>query len=388
MTFRRGIITTVAAGILLVITGIAFSKANPQYIFSSLYINGIFWTGVSLFGSFFIALNYASGAAWIVPFFRILEGMGAFLPLPLAIIALIILLNILNISHIFHWMDNNIAAKDPLIRWKSPYLNIPFFIIRWLIISLIWVGFTRWLQRINKSYHQTNSIENYYRGRKVSALYLLLIVITAPVAAWDWLLSIDVHWFSTIFGWYVFASWWISGLAIFALLALSPQPAHHLLTKEHLHNISKWMFAVALVWCYAFYFQFMLIWYAHLPEEITYFQIRLKEYPLLFWGIFAINFFIPFFLLMDRDAKRNPAIVRIVAIALIAGHWLNTYLSVVPSVFIDKATPSLLILSAGFFALFLSLFLWRCGEYLKKTYPEIHYHPLLEEALHYKSDAR
>lgn len=374
-------------GFILFVVGIPLSHNSLQSLFATIHINGLFFTGVGLFGVFFIALSYAAGAAWNVSLFRILEAMSRILPVGLALIAISIIGNILHISHIFHWMDPS-KASDPLIQWKSPYLNVPFFLIRFIAIATVWLLFRRLLLRINNAFTDNGAITTYSTARKISAGFLVIIVVTAPIAAWDWLLSIDVHWFSTIFGWYVFAEWWISGLAFFALLVVSLRKTstYSFIRPEHLHDTSKWVFTVALVWCYAFFFQYMLIWYAHLPEEITYFQMRTKEYAILFWSIFAINFFVPFFGLMDRDAKRKPAVLASVALALIAGHWLNTYLSVTPGVW--GINPPIPLMEIGMMFLMTGTFFFLVRQHLKTTTPLIHAHPLLEESLVYHSDAR
>jgi len=385
--FTKAAYALAITGILISLIGAGISNQPAHQLFTSLHINGLFFTGIGLFGTFFIALSYAAGAAWNVSLFRILEGISRILPVGLAMEAIVIVCGILHIHHIFHWMEPD-AHNDPLIQWKSPYLNIPFFIIRFIIIASIWLFFNRYFIQLNHKFTRDNSHSHYNRARAMSGLYLLLIVITAPVAAWDWLLSIDTHWFSTIFGWYVFASWWASGLSLFAILTvfLRRTPSFSFIRKEHFHDIGKWVFAVALVWCYAWFFQFMLIWYAHIPEEITYFQPRTREYAPLFWGIFAINFFVPFFLLMDRDAKRNPLILGIVSLLLLIGHWLNTYLSVVPGVY--GTTPPSILLDIGIGVLVAGISLLIIKRYIESAPVFVEHHPLMEESLVYHSDAR
>lgn len=386
--FKRIYTVLLVLGIIFTVGGLALSDNLLSHIFTALHINGLFLTGIGLFGSFFIALNYAAGSAWNASLIRILEAISKILPVGILMVGIVILGALFHLHHIFHWLDPAAVQADPVIKEKSLYLNRTFFILRFHLIMLPWIFLSRKILKLNNAFTTANMYENYKKLRIWSAIYLAVILISAPLAAWDWILSIDFHWYSTIFGWYAFASWWTIGLATFAILTIimKRSPSYSFINKNHYHDISKWLFTVALVWCYAFYFQYMLIWYAHIPEEITYFQPRVNEYSTLFWGIFAVNFFVPFFGLMDRYAKRNEKILLTVAILLLIGHWLNTYLSVVPGVYGTR--PPFPLLDLGILLVAMGIAIWLIKKYLTEASPLISNHPLLSESLEYHSDSR
>jgi hypothetical protein len=205
------------------------------------------------------------------------------------------------------------------------------------------------------------------------------------MSAWDWIMSIDPHWFSTMFGWYVFSSWWVSGLAFitFVIIILKEQGYLSIVTSNHLHDLGKFIFGFSIFWMYLWFSQFLLIYYANIPEETVYFVQRLTSpnYSPIFHINLFVNFAFPFLALMSRDSKRQMSILKIVTVIVILGHWLDFYLMVTPGVM--QLEGGFGFMEIGLFMIFMAAFLWVVFSNLAK-YPLIaKNHPTLQESLHH-----
>ena len=175
--------------------------------------------------------------------------------------------------------------------------------------------------------------KHYKKCLTIGAAFVVFFAASSSTSAWDFLMSIDAHWFSTMFGWYTFAGLFVSGMSVIMLflLYLKSRDYMHELNKNHFHDIAKFMFAFRVFWTYLWFCQFMLIWYANLPEEVVYFKTRWEHgYKILFISNFFINFIMPFLVLMSRDAKRNRKFLVVAACIIVCGHWLDVFLMVMP----------------------------------------------------------
>ena len=204
------------------------------------------------------------------------------------------------------------------------------------------------------------------------------------MASWDWIMSIDTHWFSTLFGWYIFSEWSAIGFTTILLFCLFLRRQGYLqdLNESIIHDLGKWVFAFSIVWTYMWFSQFMLIWYANIPEEVTYFmeRIELSNYRFLFWFSAAINFVVPTVILMSRDAKRNSNYLIIACIVILIGHWINSYLLFAPGTLHEHGHLGLTELGMGLG--FLGFFLLIVFRSLTTRSLDIKHHPFLEESKH------
>ena len=201
--------------------------------------------------------------------------------------------------------------------------------------------------------------------------------------SWDWIMSVDPHWFSTLFGWYVFASFFVSGITTIALITLYLKSKGYLedVNTSHIHDLVKFMFGISIFWTYLFFSQFMLIWYANIPEEVTYYMTRIADYTLPFWGMLALNFLFPLLILINTDFKRVSWIITIAGIVILFGHYVDFYVMIMPSTvgdqwFIGSA-------ELGSLAFFLGLFIFVVFTALTKAPLTPKNHPLLEESKHF-----
>ena len=354
----------------------------------SLWHSNVFFLGVSTIGTVFMAINYVAYAGWSVMIKRIAEALSAWV-IPGAAIMLVVFL--LGRHDIFHWTHEGIMDKgnpnyDAIIAGKSGFLNLPFYLIRTIVYLGIWAYFSYKLRQLSLAEDQLGGTVWFHKSINASALFLVLYAVTSSMSAWDWVMSVDTHWFSTMFGWYVFASWWVSGISAIALTAIYLKQAGYLkaLTTNHLHDLGKLMFGFSIFWTYVWFAQFMLIWYANLPEEAVYFNQRLGGFEGRYTGLFffnlVINFVFPFLGLMTRDAKRQMIIMKIVCIAILVGHWTDFYLMLMPGTL--KGENGFLI-EVGVAAIFLGAFLILFTRRLASASLVPVNHPFLDESIHH-----
>jgi hypothetical protein len=358
-------------------------------LFANLWLNNVYFTGIALIGLFFAAVQYVAYAGWSVPFVRILQSLTAYLPVG-GIVMLVVFL--IGQHQLFHWTDHTLYEignpnYDPIIAGKSGYLNKPFYLVRMVVYFAAWIFFAWWLRKQSLEEDINGGLGYYHKSIRISAAFLVVFGVTSSMSAWDWVLSIDTHWFSTMFGWYVFASWFISGLAATTLTAVLLKEAGYLrmVNANHLHDLGKFVFAFSIFWTYIWFSQFMLYWYANIPEEVIYFKERFGNYNDHYTPIFMINliinFVFPFLVLMTRDAKRQTIMLKIVCVAILIGHWLDFYLMIMPGTLRGESGFGLIELGA--LLVFLGAFLVLFTRKLTSAALIPVHHPFLEESVHH-----
>ena len=356
----------------------------------SLWQSNIFLLGVSTIGTVWVAINTVAYAGWSAVIRRVPEATSAWILPGGVLLVILFLLNLVN-NDIFHWtvpgiMDPKSGTYDEIIAGKSGFLNLPFYLIRTVSYLVIWWVFTQKLRRLSLEEDLNGGTYYFHQSIKASAVFLVLFGVTESMSAWDWVMSIDVHWYSTMFGWYVFASWWVSGIAAITLCCVFLKQAGYLrfMNASHLHDLGKFMFGFSIFWTYIWFSQFMLIWYANLPEEAVYFNQRLGgyngAYTWLFFFNLIINFAFPFLALMTRDAKRQMIILKIVCIAILVGHWFDFYLMIMPATMRENNG---FMIEIGVALILLGSFLILLTKRLAQASLVPVNHPLLDESIHH-----
>ncbi|MEE2931594.1 MAG: quinol:cytochrome C oxidoreductase [Bacteroidota bacterium] len=364
---------------------------DPHSAWPSLLFNNYFFLGISLFAVVFVALQYISEAGWSIVLKRVPEAIMSFLPITGIIMLIIVIAGAMHWNHIYHWMETGIMDPnsdnyDAIIAGKEPYLNIPFFLIRSFIYVFVWIYCAKKLKDLSLAGDLEGGLgaKAYNKGVTVSAWFIVFFAVTSCTAAWDWIMSIDTHWFSTLFGWYIFSEWATIGFATILLLTLYLKKQGYLnnVNENHIHDLGKFVFAFSIVWTYMWFSQFMLIWYANIPEEVIYHmeRIELSNYRFLFWFSLIINFITPLILLMSRDAKRNTKTLTLVCIVILIGHWINSYLLFAPGTLHDHGHLGLVEVGMGIG--FLGLFLRIVMKNLTERELDIKSHPFLDESIH------
>jgi len=385
-------------GLIALILGFV---SDSHSAWPSLLFNTYFFLGISVFAVFFIALQYVAEASWSIVLKRIPEAIISFLPITGIIMMIIVITAVLHFggNHIYHWMETGIMDQfiidengnemenpkyDKIIAGKKAFLNTSFFIIRSIIYIIGWIYFGRKLKQLSINEDKHGGLDNYNKGFRTSAWFMVFFAITSSVASWDWIMSIDTHWFSTLFGWYIFSEWAVIGFVAILLITLYLKRLGYLehVNESHIHDLGKYVFAFSLVWTYMWFSQFMLIWYSNIPEEVAYYTARLEveNYKFLFWFRVAINFLFPIILLMSRDAKRNNTRLIFVCIVILIGHWINSYLLVVPGTLNKHGHIGFTEIGMGLG--FFGLFIFVVFNSLSKTPLETKNHPFLDESKH------
>jgi hypothetical protein len=351
-------------------------------IFANLLLNNVLFVGVSIFGVFFIALNYVANAGWAVGLKRIPESLGSFLPIGFILMLLIIP----GMSYLYHWTAEGITdpaspAYDAIIAGKAAYLNVPFFIVRLALIFGIWILFYTILRKLSIKEDKEGGLIPYQKSIRTSALFIICFAFTLMMASWDWLMSIDTHWFSTIYWVYTLSGVILSGFitVTFILLYLKGQGLMGHINNNHFHDLGKFIFGFSIFWAYIWLSQFLLIWYANMPEETLYYVPRFQgHYKLIFFLNLFINFFTPFLYLMTREAKRQANSLKVILFILIFGRWLDLYLMIMPG---TVAEHNGFIMEIGFFLIYFGIFGYVVMQALTKMPLVPKNHPLLEESL-------
>ena len=299
---------------------------------SALYVAALFFMLMSLGVLTFYAIQHAAQAGWSPVLYRVMEALTAYLVPGSIIVFVILVLSSLHFNHLFVWMDPEVVKHDALIQGKTGYLNVPFFLIRAVIFMGGWIAYRHFSRKNSLLLDETHDVAYYKKNFKLSAGYLAFFLVSESMMSWDWIMSVDPHWYSTLFGWYVFASFFVSGITAIALTTLYLRSRGYLeyVNDSHMHDLAKFMFGISVFWTYLWFSQFMLMWYANIPEETIYFTTRLNGYPVMFYLTLIINFVIPFLVLLTRNSKRvvGPAVA--MSILLIFGHWMDFFSMVVP----------------------------------------------------------
>jgi hypothetical protein len=347
-------------GILsLAVTFVGYAFNAPQF-FHSYLLALVFWVTLTLGGLFFIHLHYLTGSVWSVVVRRITETLIANFPL----LALLFIPVLIGIPELYHWSHGDLVAHDPLLQKKTGYLNIPFFTIRALGYFLIWSFLARVLYKGSLQQDQDATYDPLLRLKRVSAPGMILFAVTLTFASFDWLMSLNAHWYSTIFGVYIFAG---SYLAILAFLVVFLMQLHRrgiltgTVTVEHYHDLGKLLFAFTVFWAYIAGSQYFLIWYGNVPEETVWFLDRWKGS----WKILSLlipigHFTIPFLVLLFRATKRNLTVLGSMAVLILVMHWADLYWIIGPNLHPDGLRLSWMDLTAmvGIGGIFLGLF-WK-----------------------------
>lgn len=367
-----------------------------QRLYANLWINNVFFIGLALVGVLFFAIQYAAQAGWSVGIKRIPLSFGAWIPVG----ALLMIAVYFVASHdLFHWTHSSLYDPsspdyDSIIDGKKSYFFWPmdenpsfpvFFVARMLIFFAVWYILFLRLKKLAYAEDLEGGTAHWYKMRKVSAIFIVIFAVTSSIAAWDWVMSIDTHWFSTMFGWYVFASWWVAGLSLTALIVvlLKDKGLLSIVNANHIHDIGKFMFAFSIFWTYIWFSQFLLIYYANIPEETIYFVERFQnsQYTPVFYMNLILNFFLPFLILMTRDSKRHGRFVKVIAPIIILGHWFDFYLMIIPGTL--KENGGYGFLELGLFMTYAGAFIFVVLDRLSKGSLFAKNHPMLEESLHH-----
>jgi len=377
---RRNLTLVVALGAIISSIGaiVAPERAWPNILLASYYL-----LSLGLSGILFIALQYVSNAGWSVAIRRVPEAFAGILP----IASLLVLITMLGIPSLYEWSHADVVAGNYLLQAKEGWLNVPFFVIRTLFYLGIWLVFAYYLRKFSSQQDATGDVTFTRKNKKLSGGFLVVIALTFTLASMDWIMSLEPEWYSTIFGMYNLSGMLLNGLAAIAVVVIILRrtgPLRKVVTDSHLHDLGKLIFAFSTFWMYIWFSQYLLIWYANLPEEVVYFVNREEGSWTIFTGLNVVfNWLIPFVVLLSQWSKKNEGLLLKVCVIIMIGHWIDLYWMILPPFL--KEGPEVSLWEIGPFAGMIALFFLGTFKTFGQGNPVPLKDPLLVESLHHHS---
>ena len=361
--------------------GFSTDEHEQVHFWGTLMYNTIFWTLVCNAAMFFICFSTMAQAAWMQSFRRIAEAISTLVPVFGTITFAVLMFVVLGDKHhIYHWLDHEAVMKDEVLKGKTGFLNPTFFVVWTTLTITLWSYFGYRMRKISNeadvapmdaaTAHAFN-IKSMVGAGFFLVWFGLTVASTIP---WLWLMSIDAHWYSTMYSWYTFASSFVAGMSLVALwlIYMKNKGYMELSNSEHLHDMGKFMFAFSIFWTY--------LWYANIPEETVYFKHRVQgAYKPIFFLNLIVNFLAPLLILMKRSAKRNFTLMALMAVLILFGHWIDFYQMVMGSLM--KEHVSLGWLDFGVLTFYVGVMILMTARALASKPLIAKYHPFLKESI-------
>lgn len=341
---------------------------------AAMHFVAVFFFAAACCALFFYSIQHAAHAGWSVIILRVMEAIASFIPWAGAVVVLIMILNVLHIGHLFHWMHESLTDPtspdfDVILYEKKKFLNTPWYAVR-TILYVVGASFFAWkLRAQSRKVDQTKSRRDYQMLYRWSVGYIAFFGFASVGWAWDWLMSIDPHWYSTMYVWYAMVSCLATAVALIIVVSVYLKKKGFLpeFNDNHLHDLGKFLFATSMLWTYTWFCQFMLYWYANVPEEVNYFFGRFEHYSATFLPMLILNFVIPLLVMVSSSIKRNYTVVTIMAVVVIIGHIVDYFNMVMPGTvgpYWDNIAVLLLVVGAVVF--FVGLFIFAVMTMLSK----------------------
>lgn len=346
--------------------------------------------GIAGAALFFLCVQFVANAGWSMVVSRVMEGIASYIPVGGVLVLIVVFAAAFHGNHLYHWMDPSLIDVDgenydKFIATKSKiWLNIPGWLIRSVLYICLWTGFMLLIKRTTKRLDESQGDRKVYRQLYTRAvLFVIVFALTTPAMAWDWIMSLDPHWYSTLFMWYGMVSYLVSSLATMAIISiyLKRKGALPLFNDNHQHDLAKYMFGFSLLWTYLWFAQFMLQWYANIPEEVQYFQQRMAQYTGYFWML-AVNFVAVLLIMISSGIKRRSALVFAMGFVIILGHYWDFYNQIMPAA--TGAFHNLGFLEIGALLFVAGLFVLVVFNAISKLNLEAKGHPYFHESKIYE----
>ncbi len=375
--FYIGSFILIAIGLVAFIMGFI---QDPTRAWANLLLNNVYFVSLAVGAVLFLSLQRVTQSGWSAGFIRVPEAMGMYLP----VAAIFFLVMIFGMHSLYHWSEPGATAHDPLLAHKAPYLNIPFWVGRMVVFFILWILLATMLRKYSLQEDEEGGLNIFRKAEHTGKIFIFVVAITFSFAGFDWVMSIDPHWYSALFALKNFVSAFYHAAAIitFIVLLLNQFGYFPFLTKSHMHDFSSYIFMLCIIWGYFWFAEFMLIWYGNIPEETIYFINRMQhtDFRALFFANLIINWFIPFAIMMPARSRQSKVILKIIIPVLLIGLFLDLYLQIFPGV---VGTRVIGFNEIGGFIGFAGLFMLVVGYVLSRAnlYPK--QHPFMEECLHH-----
>ena len=375
--YIAGTMIMVAVGTAALITAFI---SDPQRGWANLLLNNVYFVSLSAGALLFLSIQRVTHSGWSAGFIRVPEAMAGYLP----VAAILFLIMIFGAQSLYHWSHADAVAHDPMLDHKSAFLNLPFWIIRMVIYFALWILMFVLIRRYSLKEDSEGGLEPFKKLEHYSKVFIFIVIITFSFAMIDWVMSIDAHWYSTIFAIKNFvAAFHHAAIVIaFIVLLMNQKGYFPFLNKSHLGDFSRYIFMLCIIWGYFWFSEFMITWYANIPEETAYFLPRVKGegWRFFFFANIIINWFVPFVLLMPKVTARSKVLLKMVIPVLIIGQFIDLYIQIFPGTLGEQVLG---FQEIGSFVGFAGLFMLVTGFVLSRAnlYPVNH--PYLEESKHH-----
>ena len=383
----------IITGSVFTLLGIALNYESHHFatrLLSSGLVNAFFFFALGLGALFFLALQYATETGWYASVKRVIESIASFIPYGMGVLGItLLIITLMDGAHIYGWMNPDVIDPtnhhyDELIDGKTWYLSKGFFWIRTIIYFTVYYLFLNGFKKRSLEEDRIGGTELHFKNYKRGAMFLVFFAVFSSTSSWDWIMSIDVHWFSTLFGWYTFAGMWCTAMVVIVLTVIYLKKLGYLerVNDSHIHDIGKWIFATSFLWSYLFFSQYMLIWYANIGEEVSYYMMRVENFQAIYFTMFVVNFAFPMLILMSRDSKRNTGILSLIGVIILCGHWTDVYIMITGGSL--GANAHIGFMEVGMAILMAGIFIRVVLNNLTKAPLMPVNHPFLDESLHHE----
>ena len=345
-TWNRIPVIAAVVALLGAVACAILGPANPKQFFFSWLVSFLFFLSLALGALFFVLIQYAAQGGWGIVLRRIGEMVFSTLP----VMAALFLPLLLGLHDLYEWSHAGVTEHDALLRWKAPYLNVPFFLIRAALYFGSWSLIAILYYRGSRGQDVTGDLRVSARLRRLAGPSIIVLALTQTFASIDWIMSLTPHWYSTIFGVYFFAGSFVGFIALLSVVAVALRAAGLLdtvISPDHLHDVGKFLFAFTAFWAYIAFSQFFLMWYANVPEETIWYKARLEgSWKMVSIFLMAGHFGVPFLYLMGRDVKRRGSTLALGGAWILVMHFLDLYWQVMPTLHPEGVRPSALDVAA------------------------------------------
>lgn len=370
------VVAMIVIGIFAVIAGFATDSART---WPNILLNNMYFITISIGALMFYGVQYITGSSWSALFQRIPLAAGAFLPAGF----ILMLLLYFGLHDIYEWSHPGITETDKLIAHKAPFLNVPFFMIRMVIYFALWIPLFFMLRKMAKKEDLEGGEQWYFKSAFYSKVFIFVAVLIFSLAAVDWVMTIDAHWYSTIFGFRAMITSMYYGTAVIILLIFFLKNLGFLaeLNEAHRHDLARYLFRFSIVFGYLWFMQFLILWYANIPELTVYYSPRfLGEWQFFFYAEPLINFAIPFVVVMaDNTGRRKPVMIGISAL-LMVGLWISLFLQIMPG---SYGLMKFGLIEIGIWLGYAGLYLLMVLTALSRIKVVPVNHPMLNESIHH-----
>ncbi len=372
--FKQITYILIAIGVVSFVLGFLF---DAKRTWANYLLNNYYFLSLAIGAAFFGAIQYITNSGWSALFKRIPEAMVAYIP----VAGIFFLILYFGMHNLFDWTHEDIVQHDHLLQHKSPYLNEPFFFARVIVFFVVWTLMSKFLRKLSLKEDEVGGMVYFEKSEFYSRVFIFIIAISFSVFAIDLLLSLDPHWFSTLFAGRSFIASFLHGSSVIALIViiLNRTGNFDLLNRSHLHDFTRYIFMTSIIWGYFNFAEFMLIWYGNIPEETVWFVERWHgAYEVIFFANIILNWLIPFVVLMPRKSSRSKMFMVPVILLLMVGQYTELYYIIWPATVGDAKFG---LLEIGTFIGYVGLFAFVVSTYLAKASLIPKNHPYLEESI-------